>query len=158
MRVGEKIKQIRSERKLTLADVEARAGLADGNLSRIERGKQWLTEEKLYAIAKALEVHPAQLFMDGSIATLDGQRDGNKEITQNFSELDPSLQEWISLRSSLGSEDIAEFSRVIKERQARNIKLMEELIEKRGASMVTRKNEPMELIEVKGKQSTSESF
>jgi SOS-response transcriptional repressor LexA len=62
MKTGERIRKIRQARKLTLAEVEQRAGLPDGNLSRIERGKQWVSEDKLFALASALEVNPAEFF------------------------------------------------------------------------------------------------
>lgn len=62
MKTGDVIRKLRKEKKLTLAEVESRAGLSDGNLSRIERGEQWLSEEKLYAVADALGVTPAEFF------------------------------------------------------------------------------------------------
>jgi len=49
---------------MTLAEVEGRAGLTDGNLSRIERGKQWVSEEVLRNIAQALLVRVAEFFED----------------------------------------------------------------------------------------------
>jgi phage repressor protein C with HTH and peptisase S24 domain len=70
MKTGEKIKMIRVSKGLTLADVEHRAGLSDGNLSRVERGLQWLSEEKLRALAEALNVEPAEFFtQDNSSAS-----------------------------------------------------------------------------------------
>jgi transcriptional regulator with XRE-family HTH domain len=62
MKVGKRIRQIRKAAGMTLADVEARAGLSDGNLSRIERGEQWISEEKLYSLAEALSVQAADFF------------------------------------------------------------------------------------------------
>lgn len=47
---------------MTLAEVEGAIGLSDGNLSRIERGEQWLSEDLLWKLAKALGVSPAQFF------------------------------------------------------------------------------------------------
>lgn len=49
---------------MTLAEVEGRAGMTDGNLSRIERGKQWVSEEILRSIADALMVRVADFFDD----------------------------------------------------------------------------------------------
>jgi transcriptional regulator with XRE-family HTH domain len=65
MTVGEKIRAIRLAKEMTIAEVEARAGLTDGNLSRIERGKQWVSEEVLRNIARALSVRVAEFFEDG---------------------------------------------------------------------------------------------
>lgn len=62
MSVGEKIRELRQAKGMTLAEVESRANLTDGNLSRIERGKQWASEEVLNAIADALGVATADLF------------------------------------------------------------------------------------------------
>jgi transcriptional regulator with XRE-family HTH domain len=121
MGIGQKIKQYRIDKGLTLADVETRAGLADGNLSRIERGKQWLTEEKLYAIADALRVHPAEFFIDAKFQSGEGGQ--ARPLASNSKE----DEEWLNLRSFLGSDDIKEFTKTIKERQARNIRLMREL-------------------------------
>lgn len=64
MKTGEKIRAIRKEKKLTLAEVENAAGIANGNLSRIERGDQWLTEEKLRALAAVLGVQVADFFTE----------------------------------------------------------------------------------------------
>lgn len=64
MKIGQKIREIRLAKKLTLADVEYTSGLASGNLSRVERGAQWLSEENLFAIAKALNVPAAAFFTD----------------------------------------------------------------------------------------------
>lgn len=64
MNAGEKIRAIRVAKKMTLAEVEGRAGLTDGNLSRIERGKQWVSEDVLRSIAQALLVRVADFFDD----------------------------------------------------------------------------------------------
>jgi SOS-response transcriptional repressor LexA len=64
MKTGDKIRQIRNAKNLTLAEVENRAGLSEGNLSRVERGKQWLSEEKFLALAAALDVKIAEFFTD----------------------------------------------------------------------------------------------
>jgi len=64
MSAGEKIRAIRIAKKMTLAEVEGRAGLTDGNLSRIERGKQWVSEDVLRNIAQALLVRVADFFDD----------------------------------------------------------------------------------------------
>lgn len=71
MSVGEKIRELRAAREMTLAEVEARAGLSDGNLSRIERGKQWVSEDVLRSIASALGVTVASLFDDGMQPSTD---------------------------------------------------------------------------------------
>lgn len=64
MRLGQRIKAIRKSKDLTMTDVEVRAGLKVGNISRIEKGTQWVSEESLHAIADALGVPVATLFTD----------------------------------------------------------------------------------------------
>lgn len=65
MKTGEKIRKIRKARGLTLAEVENLAGISNGNLSRIERGDQWVSEEVLFALARVLEVPVADFFIQG---------------------------------------------------------------------------------------------
>lgn len=62
MSVGNKIRAIRKSRKLSITEVESRAGISEGNLSRIETGKQWPREDTLAAIAEALECRIADFF------------------------------------------------------------------------------------------------
>lgn len=62
MSVGSKIRAIRKSRKLSITEVESRAGISEGNLSRIETGKQWPREDTLAAIAEALECRIADFF------------------------------------------------------------------------------------------------
>ena len=64
MKFGQRIKEIRLSKDMTMTDVENRAGLKVGNISRIEKGTQWVSEDSLYAIANALNVHVAALFTD----------------------------------------------------------------------------------------------
>lgn len=66
MKTGAKIREIRKARKLKLSEVESMAGMTEGNLSRIERSEQWLSEEKLYALADALGVSVAEFFIQPS--------------------------------------------------------------------------------------------
>jgi len=48
-------------RKMTQAGLAARAGMAQANLSNIEKGKRDLTVSMLIRIAEALEVRPSEL-------------------------------------------------------------------------------------------------
>lgn len=64
MKLGQRIKEIRLANDMTMTDVENRAGLKVGNISRIEKGAQWVSEDTLYAIANALNVPVATLFTD----------------------------------------------------------------------------------------------
>lgn len=156
MKIGEKIKELRNARGLTLADVEARAGLSDGNLSRIERGKQWLTEEKLYAIAAALNVPVHELFLAHDSLNVAAAEQVSK-IGGYADQLDAADRDWLSLKQYLGSDDISEFTAMIKKRQERNVKLIEELENSLNRGMVLKS--PAQPIEYSGgtKKQTSQS-
>jgi transcriptional regulator with XRE-family HTH domain len=123
MGIGKKIKQFREARRLTLAEVEARAGLSDGNLSRIERGKQWITEEKLAALADVLGVRTYEFFLDDNLTSSIEP----VALPPSNAHLDTEAKEWLELRKYLGSDDIAEFKSLIVARQERNIRLLAEL-------------------------------
>jgi transcriptional regulator with XRE-family HTH domain len=64
MEIGQKIKAHRKARGLTLTQVEERTGINNGNLSKIERGQQSLTNESMELLAKAFSVSLSQLFSD----------------------------------------------------------------------------------------------
>lgn len=66
MDAGRKIRAIRKSKNLNISDVELKAGISEGNLSRIETGKQWPKEETLRAIAEALECRVVDFFLDTS--------------------------------------------------------------------------------------------
>lgn len=124
MGIGKKIKQFREARRLTLAEVEARAGLSDGNLSRIERGKQWITEEKLSSLAAVLGVRPYEFFLENDSSAPTTSQEA-QVIPADI--LDKDALEWLELRKYLGSDDVAEFKALITARQERNIRLLAEL-------------------------------
>ena len=58
---GLKICECRSRKGWTQAELAARAGIAQANLSNIEKGKRDLTVSMLVRLAAALEIRPAQL-------------------------------------------------------------------------------------------------
>lgn len=58
---GTRIYEYRLAKKISQADLAERAGLAQANLSNIEKGKRDLTVSTLLRIADALEVKPSQL-------------------------------------------------------------------------------------------------
>ena len=64
MHVGERIHKIRKQKKLTLADVSERSGVALATLSRIENKKMTGTLEAHTAIAKALDMTLPELYYD----------------------------------------------------------------------------------------------
>src|SRR5213596_4329429 len=60
--VGERLREIRSRRRLTLREVAERAGLSESFLSQVERGRSSASIASLRRIADALGVSIADLF------------------------------------------------------------------------------------------------
>ena len=58
---GARIYRFRAQKGWTQAELAARAGIAQANLSNIEKGKQDITVSTLERVASALEVKPAAL-------------------------------------------------------------------------------------------------
>jgi len=66
LRVGRRLRALRLERNLGLADVAQRAGVSVGALSQIERGLTSLRVRVLWPLAAALDVEPHSLLSDGA--------------------------------------------------------------------------------------------
>lgn len=62
MEIGQEIRRRRKALGMTLEDLEALVGIDNGNLSRIERGKQGYTPETLEKIATALGCTVSELY------------------------------------------------------------------------------------------------
>lgn len=62
--VGEQLKKIRKEKKMTLKDLAEGAGVSISFLSQVERGKSSVTLESLRKIAEVLDVNPSLFFSD----------------------------------------------------------------------------------------------
>jgi transcriptional regulator with XRE-family HTH domain len=71
VRVGRRIRALRLERNLALAEVAQRAGVSVGALSQIERGLTSLRVRVLWPLAAALGIEPHSLFADGADAASD---------------------------------------------------------------------------------------
>ncbi len=70
MDIGSRIRALRRARKLTLQAMEEKTGINNGNLSKIETGKQGLTHDTMVRISQALGVTVASLFEESSNETL----------------------------------------------------------------------------------------
>jgi transcriptional regulator with XRE-family HTH domain len=68
MEIGQRIRLLRQQQKLTLEQVAARTGLDTGNLSRLERSLQGWTQDSLVKIAEALGVQVSSLFVGDDLA------------------------------------------------------------------------------------------
>lgn len=69
-RLGERIRDIRIERRMTQEDVADRADINRTHVSDIERGRKPPTVTTLYRLAHALRVHPADILDDRNEDTL----------------------------------------------------------------------------------------
>jgi transcriptional regulator with XRE-family HTH domain len=65
MLIGDRLRAIREEKKLSQGDIEHRSGLLRSYLSRVENGHTVPSVETLEKMARALEVPLYQLFYDG---------------------------------------------------------------------------------------------
>jgi transcriptional regulator with XRE-family HTH domain len=65
MIIGERLRELREQRKLPQREIENRSGLQRAYLSRVENGHTVPTIDTLEKWAKALEVPIYQLFYDG---------------------------------------------------------------------------------------------
>jgi transcriptional regulator with XRE-family HTH domain len=64
-RLGERLRRIRREKGLTLADLAARSGISTAALSKAERGLSAIGYDRFGQLAGALGVDVAELFADG---------------------------------------------------------------------------------------------
>jgi transcriptional regulator with XRE-family HTH domain len=63
--IGDRLRALREEKKLSQGDIEERTGLLRCYISRVENGHTVPTVETLEKFARALEVPMYQLFYDG---------------------------------------------------------------------------------------------
>ncbi|MFO0947352.1 MAG: response regulator [Planctomycetota bacterium] len=63
-KIGERIREARKTKSLTLAQMAERTGLSVGFLSQIELGKNSASVETLYRIARALAMVPGEFFQE----------------------------------------------------------------------------------------------
>lgn len=66
MIIGERLRELREEKKLSQGDIEKRTGLLRCYVSRVENGHTVPAIETLEKLARALEVPLYQLFYDGA--------------------------------------------------------------------------------------------
>jgi transcriptional regulator with XRE-family HTH domain len=71
IRVGRRVRALRLERSLSLAELAAKAGISIGALSQIERGMSSLRVRVIWPLAAALDIEPSALIADGGDAGND---------------------------------------------------------------------------------------
>jgi transcriptional regulator with XRE-family HTH domain len=69
--VGRRVRALRLERHLSLAELAGKAGISIGALSQIERGMSSLRVRVIWPLAAALDVEPSALIADGGDAVND---------------------------------------------------------------------------------------
>src|ERR1700719_632444 len=65
MIIGDRLRALREEKKLSQGEIEKRTGLLRGYISRVENGRTVPAVETLEKFARALDVPMYQLFYDG---------------------------------------------------------------------------------------------
>ena len=66
MLIGERLRKLREEKKLSQGDIERRSGVLRAYISRVEHGHTTPTIQTLEKIASALEIPLYRFFYDGS--------------------------------------------------------------------------------------------
>lgn len=66
MLIGERLRTLREEKKLSQGDIEKRTGLLRCYISRVENGHTVPAIETLEKLARAMEIPMYQLFYDGA--------------------------------------------------------------------------------------------
>jgi transcriptional regulator with XRE-family HTH domain len=69
VRVGRRVRALRLERGLSLAELAAKTGISIGALSQIERGMSSLRVKVIWPLAAALNIEPSALIVDGEPAS-----------------------------------------------------------------------------------------
>jgi len=71
VRVGRRVRALRLERSMSLADLAAKASISIGALSQIERGLSSLRVRVIWPLAAALDVDPAVLIVEDAQSVSD---------------------------------------------------------------------------------------
>lgn len=90
MSIGENIKNIRRNRKMTILDVKKITGLSKSTISDIENNKTSPTAATLQKIADALKVSIEDFFQDTD--NDDFINKSAKEISEEFEEIIPKIE------------------------------------------------------------------
>jgi transcriptional regulator with XRE-family HTH domain len=86
MTLNIRIRSIRKEKGLTLADLAEQVGVSTPHMSEVERGVKNLNNHLLIRIAEALDVEPSDLITSE-------ESDQLKRLTRQFSRLEPEDQD-----------------------------------------------------------------
>ncbi|WP_152596427.1 helix-turn-helix transcriptional regulator [Algibacter lectus] len=59
---GQRLKELRKDRKLSLRQLSIRCNIDYSDISKIEKGKRNIQISTILELAKGLEIHPKELF------------------------------------------------------------------------------------------------
>src|ERR1700674_5656776 len=79
MIVGERLRELREQKKLSQGDIEERTGLLRCYVSRVENGHTVPAVETLEKMARALDMQLYQVLYDGPEAPAQPPRGNNRE-------------------------------------------------------------------------------
>lgn len=82
MKIGEKIRQLRKAKKMTILELANAVGSDVGNISRLERGVQGYSDAIIRKIADALMVPLSELFSTNSVDDIAGMQGGNIQVAR----------------------------------------------------------------------------
>ncbi len=111
--IGSTIKFHRKRLGLTLTELQNRTGINNGNLSKIERGQQSLTNDSMKAISKALGISLSELFSAREAQAVNLRHNGHTKPAEHpfagdFDSIDQiSGDQFVSLPSIALSIDAA---------------------------------------------------
>jgi transcriptional regulator with XRE-family HTH domain len=138
MIIGERLRALREERKLSHGDIEERTGMLRCYVSRVERGHTVPAVETLEKFARALEIPLYKIFTDGELPEfsrrhLPAQSSRSRKETRFFSKFRP-----LFARMKEGDRallmDLAREMAVVAVRKARKKARATESLQKRRAS------------------------
>ena len=93
------LKQMRSDKKLSQAELSERVHITEKFYSDIETGRKWGSFENIVDLANALEVEPYELFLPQGSAISHNERRTKelmKRLRTNFSELVDTMEEFLA--------------------------------------------------------------
>jgi transcriptional regulator with XRE-family HTH domain len=134
-RPGAALRQVRTQKGLTLAEVSRRTGLPLSTLSKVENDKMSLTYDKLVRISDGLEIDLERLFVSDSAQALQATPTGRRSIARVD---DGSAIETPEYRYLYPAADVLHkrFVPIIIEARARSIEEFGELSRHHGEEYV----------------------
>jgi transcriptional regulator with XRE-family HTH domain len=104
--VGQKIRQLRKERKLTQVELSQRLGIQQSDLSRMEQGEYRVSLDTLFRILAEFKVGIGEFFED---VAKDSVTPRDVQLVQQFNALPDDVQreveDFIAFKKSQGRRD-----------------------------------------------------